>query len=99
MSPYCLLDVPLPSSALMPLDPLEIDFNGTAYVIAEDECNASLSDDQDGGFGAGLYREYVDAGRPRQMKKWLRERLRPAFAFAAMPPKWVERAAIWPFLN
>ncbi len=80
-------------------DPDEIDFDGRAYELAEDEFAASFDMDEGGRFVDALYAEYVAAGRPKARGKWLRKRMEVSFACVSARPKWIERHAIWPFFD
>ena len=75
----------------------ELNFCGTVYTLAEDELNASV----DGGSGLAerLYQQYREAGKPRNVKAWVRERLKKLFLYVDKPPEWVGPSPIWPFAN
>ncbi|MDB5355304.1 MAG: hypothetical protein JWN24_1757 [Phycisphaerales bacterium] len=76
----------------------ELKFGGVVHTIAEDELAASVTDDRDNKFIPSLYREYVAAGKPRGREAWIRERMKPLFAYVSHPPRWIARAE-WPFFD
>src|SRR5688572_29931095 len=81
----------------MTMDMEQLNFLGKVYTIAEDELNASV--DGSSGFHERLYREYVEAGKPRNVKAWIRERLAGVFLHVDKPPEWVGPTPMWPWMD
>ncbi|HEY3322367.1 MAG TPA: hypothetical protein VGP72_18035 [Planctomycetota bacterium] len=75
------------------------DFFGDAQVIGEDEFGASFTFDDKCAFLKSLYKNYVEAGRPKSQKEWLRSTLPKAFPCARKRPDWHGDCAMWPFKN
>lgn len=74
-------------------------FNGKIISIVEDELRASVSEDKDRVLRNRLYEEYCEAGKPTNIKAWLRPRLRELFVSVEEQPDWVEGEGIWPFFR
>ena len=81
----------------MAQDMEQLTFCGKVYAIAEDELNASIPGDS--GLDERLYREYQEAGKPRNVKAWIRERLEPLFLYVDKPPDWVGPSPMWPWMD
>ncbi|QVL31341.1 hypothetical protein KIH39_21210 [Telmatocola sphagniphila] len=76
-------------------------FHGSAMKIAEAELSASFFEDEKQVLGKKMYEEYVASGAPKDLKKWLRIKLKSVFQYVDSPPKWVENGLdpLWPFLD
>src|SRR5687767_10759317 len=83
----------------MALDPDRIRFAGALHRIAEGELSASFGDDRDGAATNRLYAEYEGAGKPKDLRRWVRERLSTYFASVDKGPAWVGGTPQWPFLE
>ena len=80
----------------------KIAFGGKCIKIVEEELGASIgfaSEKEQDDFFNGLYAEYVTAGKPKQIKNWLREKLSPMFKSVEDAPNWIEDLPKWPWLN
>lgn len=75
----------------------ELEFGGLAYRLAASEFAGSFSDDEDGAASDRLWADYVQEGRPKNQKAWLRARLAALFLYVDEPPRWIEANPIWPF--
>ena len=78
----------------MTMDMEQLKFCGKVLTVAE-ERNGSIPGDV--GLDERLYREYHEAGKPRNVKAWLRERLEPLFLYVDKPPEWVGPTPMWPW--
>lgn len=74
----------------------EIRFYGKAMIVAND-LNASCQGDEAKPFILRLFKEYSDAGKPKDVAGWLRERLTREFKSVNAAPRWIEREPQWPF--
>lgn len=83
----------------MGFDLEELKFCGFANTVAIEEFSASFDEAQSSELQEALYREYVNDGRPRDKRQWLRTRLATLFKYATAPPAWIESSAQWPFLH
>jgi hypothetical protein len=85
--------------ATMALDLEELKFCGLLAEVAQEELSASMTEDPDLVFRKELYKQYVDAGKPKNKKEWVRQELRKHFVSVKESPKWIERTTIptWPF--
>lgn len=75
----------------------ELNFCGTVYTLAEDELNGSVPGDS--GLPERLFKEWRDAGKPRKVKAWVRERLEKLFLSVGEPPDWVGPSPMWPWMD
>jgi hypothetical protein len=75
----------------------QVGFGAALIDVAEGELGASVSDDEDDLFFNRLWQSYLDAGKPKRVKQWLREALKPFFKSLGKPPVWVEDTPTWPF--
>lgn len=75
----------------------ELEFGGLAYSLAEDEFAGSFSDDENDALIDVLWADYVQEGKPKKRKAWLRARLAALFLYVDEPPRWIEANPIWPF--
>jgi hypothetical protein len=80
----------------MAQDMEQLTFFGKVSTVAEDELNASVGDRS---LPDRLYQEYCNAGKPRNIKAWIRERLEKEFLYVDKPPEWVGPTPMWPFIN
>lgn len=74
-------------------------FYSEVIDVAETQFQASCSGKEGQAFAQALYQEYLDAGAPKPVTSWLRQRLQGEFVSIFNPPKWVEKEPAWPFLN
>jgi len=75
------------------------DFGGKVVNVAEREMKVSVFDDRDNTFLKRLLSEWISDGRPKGVKKWIRDRLSHYFRCVDKRPIWVQEEASWPFLN
>ena len=76
----------------------EILFGSKVVAIAA-ELSASILYDHENILVRDLYREYIEAGKPHHVLKWLRPRLEHYFKCVDERPRWVQRSEEWPFLK
>jgi hypothetical protein len=84
----------------MELTPETPKFNFVAEVeyIAETKFKACLHDDETECWMEGLYAEYEAAGSPKNLKKWITDRIKDEFKSMDKPPAWVDfDSSYWPF--
>ena len=83
----------------MALDLEKMKFVGALHRVAEKELAASFGEDRDEAATNRLYAEYVEASRPKDLKKWAREKLPAVFAAGDKRPVWVGGTPQWPFMD
>lgn len=83
----------------MALDIEDYRFFGLANTVALKEFAACFDDDRDNSACLKLLQEYKAAGSPKDMRRWLRERLTSIFVCLTSRPNWVEPIPMWPFWN
>ena len=83
----------------MALDPDKMKFVGALHRIAERELSASFGDDRDQAATNRLYAEFVQAGKPKDLKGWVRGRLSTVFVSVDKGPVWIGGTPQWPFLE
>ena len=82
----------------MKLDLERMKFGGKVIGILEDELQASINDcstSEHDYFHEQLFLEYEAAGKPANVKNWLRERLKKRFISVAARPDWVSGQPEW----
>lgn len=72
-------------------------FQAEVVEIAKERLNARCEGTEAEPFLDMIYREYQEAGEPREMEEWIESRLRSEFLFVSEPPRWVEAEPSWPF--
>lgn len=79
----------------MKIDRDRILFHSRMMEVAE-EFHASV---EDGGesYRDEIYSEYLNAGAPKDVAGWLRDRLSKEFVWVETPPAWIEEEPTWPF--
>ena len=75
----------------------QFDFGSAMVGVAVRDLEVSVSEDQDGAFELMMWQKYIDAGKPKQVKAWLRKEMAPYFKCVGESPQWVEAEATWPF--
>ncbi len=76
-----------------------VQFVAAMIDVAEERFNASCVGEEAEAFQKRVYGDYLDAGKPQNVKKWLEERLKSEFVSVTEPPVWVEDEPAWPFEN
>jgi hypothetical protein len=46
-----------------------------------------------------MWKAYVKAGKPKNVKQWLRDQLAPYFKSVGEPPKWIDNEPQWPYIG
>lgn len=83
----------------MGYDVEELKFIGMIHTVAEDDFDASVTEDEGEAFVKNLYREYLAVGKPANPRQWIRQRLQASFLFVAQKPTWVGSGRPWPFFE
>src|SRR5215218_1139926 len=83
----------------MALDLDRIKFVGALHRVAEKELAAPVGDDQGEVTTNRLYDEFVAAGKPKDLKKWARDKLPTVFLCADQRPAWVGGTPQWAFMD
>ena len=83
----------------MQIDPEALKFSGKAQRIAEEEFAATFGGDTGNRLMDRLWAEYVQAGKPRTVREWIRARLTSVFPAAGERPRWVGGVPQWPWLD
>jgi hypothetical protein len=76
-----------------------LDFCAAMMDVAEERFNASCEGEEAESFQERIFKEYVAARKPKDVKEWLEERLASEFLSVTVPPVWVEDEPSWPFAN
>lgn len=74
-------------------------FNGKILEVVEDELHASIRGDVNRILRQRFYDEWCMADKPKNIKAWLRPRLKPLFPCLDKKPVWVEDVQVWPFFD
>lgn len=74
-------------------------FQAKVMAVAKRKLNAKCEGAQAEDFLNEIYREYQEAGKPRDAEAWITDRLRGEFLYVSDPPSWVEVEPTWPFFN
>ena len=76
-----------------------IRFRTLLLTIAEKKYRASCFTDDASDFLDGIYRDYLEAGSPRNRREWIAKRLEGEFPYVDKLPEWVEGkgSCDWPF--
>ncbi len=74
-------------------------FCGKIIGLGEDEFGASFSNKAGDILQENLYRDFIAAGCPKDVKKWLRSHLAILFQWVAERPKWIESTTAWPYFD
>ena len=77
----------------------EAQFRGLASSLAESAFSASFNEDRGSRLANTLLREYQQSDTSQAPSKWLKERLASIFLWKTEPPRWIESAPMWPFLD
>jgi len=76
----------------------EMEFGGILLSVVEDQFCASLGGSDGEDFRSTLYSEFVRCGRPKNVKKWLKERLIDQFKCISEKPRWMN-VPQWPWCD
>lgn len=74
-------------------------FGSKVIEIGEDEFGATFSGDPGKALMDMLFRLYVEAGKPRDAKNWLRTQLAQCFVCVNDRPRWIEDSSSWPYFD
>lgn len=74
-------------------------FGAEMIQVVTSRFKASCSGEDAEPFVNKIYEEYRQAGRPKNIKKWLQERLSDAYQYVHAAPRWVEDEPGWLYLD
>jgi hypothetical protein len=72
---------------------------GSKVIRVAAELKGSIDDDRERTFVKRLFQEYLAAGEPPHILKWLRPRLEKLYNCIGDRPRWIQRSEEWPFSN